>query len=757
MQAIDVSEKVRLLGTFLAAYLIESGGFLRRALVHASSAPVFPRVRRDPIVGEALAPVCCRSSRASRNGVGVRRVGWIGGMVGALLALASPVHAQMSLDTLIAEAAKHPLKAPQHITSRRFGTRATTLLEFGFSPSDSETMYLTSSTGFVFATQDSGTSWTEGRLVVRRRSFFGALRPAIAPSGAPFSASNTIRSFQKRGMLRSNIGMAMGFPKGNDPGSSSSFFDYEGSEPVNWGALQDPYFPTAGQSRVQDATGTGGQSGDIARLGVGLKTGAPRLGALLKKKRKRPAGMNLQLLLSTKGVEPTSVSMVAVSPVNPKRALAATSMGLFDTNDGGYSWGNVFPGRNARERNCLFVSYHPTDPEKVFLGTQQGLLISVDGGAKFDRVSGTQLSSASTRWLEFHPSNPDIIYAASGIGAFRTDDGGKNWRWIFFETLPSQNNVRSIALDPLDPDRLTLSTGDGLFRTSDGGRKWERSGAFLFTSQMVNRVLADPLNSNHLFCMTWRAVWETHDWGNTWDAFYINDSEWFPRAIRWDPHDPGVLWILTSHELLRVSPRGSEFVGGGGMERLKAHLAKERSFGQVLDAAFRHLGIHRGELGAKRARARWSALVPRLNGYFGIFDSNPFGELNVNYAPQFGSQVQVLGRNVESDLDVYYGAILRWDLTHLMFHEEEAPFGRYFKVANSSYFGVRSEIQRLYEERVRLLALWYGDPSADPLLRTKRLLRLEELTAHLDALSGGVYAQSLNAILDGTFEKESRP
>ena len=129
-------------------------------------------------------------------------------MVLALTALSPSLHAETSLETLLEEAQKHPLKAPKYITSERFGTRATTLLEFAFAPSDSGTMYLASSTGFVFASEDAGLSWTEGRLVVRRRSFFGTLRPSIAPSGAPFSAGSTIRSFQKQGMLKSNIGMS---------------------------------------------------------------------------------------------------------------------------------------------------------------------------------------------------------------------------------------------------------------------------------------------------------------------------------------------------------------------------------------------------------------------------------------------------------------------------------------------------------------------------------------------------------------------
>ena len=111
-----------------------------------------------------------------------------------------------------------------------------------------------------------------------------------------------------------------------------------------------------------------------------------------------------------------------------------------------------------------------------------GTLVFTDGGEKFQRVSGTQLSSSAATWIEFHPSDPEIIYAGSNIGAFRTMDGGKNWKWIYYETLRAANYITSIALDPRDPNIAYLSTYDGLFGTSDGGKTWTRPGAFLFTS-----------------------------------------------------------------------------------------------------------------------------------------------------------------------------------------------------------------------------------------------------------------------------------
>jgi len=662
----------------------------------------------------------------------------------------NPASAQEDLEHLIQDALEHPLSTPRYEENFKFGIRGVTLYEFALSPSHPEWMYLASNNGFVFATNDGGLSWTEGRLIVKRKPFFGSLRPSKAPRGAPFSTQGTFSALQGQGFLKDSLSNRFAFSDGS---TKVSFLDLDPGGPAFW-ALPNPGITRAGDRKLRDRGAGGGEGGDMARYGVGLNTGAPRLGALLKKRKKRPAGMNLQLLLSLRGVEPTWINMITVDPTNPKRALAATSMGVFETTDGGYSWGNTFPGRNLRERSCRFITFHPTDSNRVFLGTGQGLLVSTDRGAKFQRVTGTQLSSALTYWVSFYPGNPNIVYAGSSIGAFRSDDGGINWRWIFFETLPAQNRVRSIAIDARNPDRVTLATEDGMFRSRDGGENWDRSGAFLFTSDKVFRVLADPLDSNHLFCITWRNIWETRNWGDTWEAVYMSDSEWSPRSIRYDPRDPTVFWLVTSNELVKISHEKPEPVLDADVFRLRSYLKKDLPISAVYDAVFRNMGVHRGELGEKRELARMRGLVPQLNAFAGVFSIDDSAGLNPVYLTGIDlAETEVVSVGYDVTMP-YYGAVLNWDLQPLVFHMEEPPYGRYFKQAHAIYIQLKFEVQRLYEERRRLLILLFVHPTENKALHMKRMLRFEELTAHLNALSGGIYENVMNQIENGTFEKE---
>ncbi len=51
------------------------------------------------------------------------------------------------------------------------------------------------------------------------------------------------------------------------------------------------------------------------------------------------------------------------------------------------------------------------------------------------------------------------------------------------------------------------------------------------------------------------------------------------------------------------------------------------------------------------------------------------------------------------------------------------------------------EVTRLCFERKRLQLEFQGSPTEDPILKRERALRIQELTAHLDGLTGGVFCE----------------
>ncbi len=652
--------------------------------------------------------------------------------------LAGPALAQQNLDKLGERAAKLKPAPPRYIENYRFGVRGVTFKHIAISPSNAKTLYATSYNGFVYASHDGGQSWQEGRLITERVKFFGAIRPTSTPNltkaqfkwqglltgvwKIPFSTNDYLDRTEVGGVRigPGTAGLNLGGPVGESPGAGELAHDNLGL--------------------------SGG--GDSSRFGIGIVRAAPRLQALMAKRQLRLIGLNLKLLLNIKGLEPTWVNHVAIHPTNPKIAVVATAMGLFRTTDGGLGWIDIFNGRSYLERFCHFVAFDPSDPDKIWLGTGQGLLYSPDGGDRFLRVTGTQLSSLLAHWVAFYPKNPKIMYAGSNNGAFRSDDGGINWKWIFFETLPTQNFIMSIAVDPNDPDRVQLATKDGIFKSSDGGKSWSRSGGFLFTSQWVWRLIADPADSNHLIANTYLQVWETFDWGKTWSAMYINDSDWSPRMIVFDSKEKDTFWIATSAELLKVSPKPPPQPDPVRWAALREQLKREPRLTDAMDAAFRVHASHMGELGALRARARWSSLVPELHAWAGFVAVDTNGATNSAEFGSFAVPGGIGGGGFDSGLLFthagryqlpYFGAWLTWDLSHLLFHIEEAPYGRYFNDANMTYLKLKVEVQRLYEERRRVLVQTVTVPPNDVRALMNLRLRLEELTAHLNQLTGGLY------------------
>jgi len=669
------------------------------------------------------------------------------------MAVPGVVEGQSSLEGIAERAMNLPQGPTRKVESMRFGTRGTTLYEFSISKSDPNTLFMASKLGFVFATNDGGISWKEGRLISRRSPFFGSIRPNVLSGSAPFSSQRTLSGLQSKGFLKSSLSDSFSFPYKT---TNYQVLDFNPEDPAYWKGIRPTYFPRVGDQKVRDSGASGG-GGDAARLGVGLKMSAKRLGGLLRKRGKKPAGMNLQLLLTMRGSEPTGIQQIAIHPTQPDIAFAATDMGLYKTSDGGYSWLNAYPGRNLKERKCLFVSFHPEDASRVYVGTGQGLLFSTDGGQKFQRFSGTQLSSLRTNWLEFHPQNSDIIYAGTNVGAFRTDDGGENWRWIFYETLNTANYITSVALDPKDFDRVTLSTRDGLFRSRDGGKNWERSGALMFTSIAVDRIVTDPLDRNHLIAMTYFKVWESFDWGETWQAMYIDDGEFSPRAIQYDPHEPKVLWMLTSNELLKITTVEGVEKRFPQEAEIREIYDREPRLSEVVNAVLKAFHVHQGERSKLRRRGNTRWLLPRLNVFGGILDTQDAADLEPTYLGNltFQGQKHVLERSIGNG-QPYGGVMLVWNLRDLVFDMEELTFGRVFSTSVRAYHGLKFEVDRLYEERKRLIAKIIVERPTDRFTREALMLRLEELTAHLNALSGGQFESSLQALEQGTFFRHAQ-
>jgi hypothetical protein len=227
------------------------------------------------------------------------------------------------------------------------------------------------------------------------------------------------------------------------------------------------------------------------------------------------------------------------SPVDPDRLYASQTSGWFGqiiqrSNDGGKTWeqpgtpkgeptttpdgmpkgeSNKFAydtspktGKPLTTHQWYDGTQHPwefkrvwhvepslTDADTVYAGVEDAALFrTTDGGKSWHELAGLRAAKGE-QWspgaggLGLHtilldPSNPDRIYIAiSAAGAFRTDDGGKNWkpinRGLRSQYIPDPNAqighcVHRIALHPSRPGVLFMQKHWDVMRSDDAGDNW---------------------------------------------------------------------------------------------------------------------------------------------------------------------------------------------------------------------------------------------------------------------------------------------
>ena len=204
------------------------------------------------------------------------------------------------------------------------------------------------------------------------------------------------------------------------------------------------------------------------------------------------------------------------SPVDPNRIYASQSSGWFGqliqrSNDGGETWEAVGKEFNYDGTPGTHQWYdgtqHPwefkrvwhlepslTDPDTVYAGVEDAALFrTTDGAATWQELPGLR-SAKGNLWqpgaggmclhtILLDPGNPDRIFVAiSAAGAFRTEDGGKNWTPINkglksqFElpdsTAEVGHCVHHIAMHPSRPGVLFMQKHWDVMRSDNAGDLW---------------------------------------------------------------------------------------------------------------------------------------------------------------------------------------------------------------------------------------------------------------------------------------------
>jgi hypothetical protein len=328
-----------------------------------------------------------------------------------------------------------------------------------------------------------------------------------------------------------------------------------------------------------------------------------------------------------------SIYHIKGSPVDPNRIYASQCSDWFGqtmqrSNDGGQSWEAV---------GNKFVYEGETGTHVWYDGTPHPW--------EFKRV-----------WhLEPSLNDPDTVYAGVEDAAlFRTTDGGQSWQELpALRSAQSSNwapgaggmGLHTILLDPKDPNRIFIAISSaGAFRTDDGGQNWKPINKGLKSQYIpdpnaevgfcVHRIAMHPARPQTLYLQLHWDVMRSDNAGDLWREVSGNLPTDFGFPIEVHPHEPETVYVVPiKSDAEHYPPEGRLRVyrsrtGGDQWEALTSGLPQQDCYVNVLRDAMSvdHLqpaGIYFGTTGGQVYASRnggdhWQPIVRDLPGVLSV-------------------------------------------------------------------------------------------------------------------------------------------
>lgn len=206
---------------------------------------------------------------------------------------------------------------------------------------------------------------------------------------------------------------------------------------------------------------------------------------------------------------------VAFDPKDENIIYAGTYHLPWKTVDGGKNWSSIKAGM-IDDSDVMTVIVDPKNPSNVHATACSGIYRSVNGGETWKRYAGIPFIYRRTQLIRQDPQNPDVLYAGTTSGLWKTtNEGVDQWKRM----TPIEWVVNAIVIDPKNPKRLIIGTErEGVQISEDGGTTFASANAGFHHQHVLDVAMDQDRPERALVVLTFdtNAFLATKDGGTNW-------------------------------------------------------------------------------------------------------------------------------------------------------------------------------------------------------------------------------------------------
>jgi hypothetical protein len=450
------------------------------------------------------------------------------------------------------------------------------------------------------------------------------------------------------------------------------------------------------------------------------------------------------------------------------------SMGVFDGKDIHFiAGGGLYIGKDDEWKRSSGLSglegvcaMDKGDEESAILAWSRKKLYIVLG-------EGIQEIGSASLWpvIDDVVSCDDRIYVVSGSNVFMSENNLSGWKKIELYPGEIREEVSEHVLDAVEPEEgpseysgetgptvrsrisiagensMIIATANGIYRFAANGEVTE----FVDTAGLPSCDLRFSADSPRgLLAATGEKVFMYSKVDKTWTPVFEPAGEGRINYFFVGKTDTGEgrLWTAVGASLYcgAIAPPREESSGIRSV-REKCAFNAEPSIVEVQKMAIEYAEVSPKKIEAWRSAAKWKAVMPKLSVDFGQDRDD-----NVELYTSATNCYSYVGPEERSD---GWDVGLQWDLSDLVWNEAQTSIDVRSKLMVQLRNDILQEVTRLYFERKRILTgagmngtgkgrgkgkqgMEHGAWSEE-----EREIRVQELTAHIDALTGGKFSEAI--------------